>query len=238
MKKWITSRGTVVTRILGGRSNVFLITSGKKHVLVDTSPGFMRERLFARLEKLDVKALELLLLTHTHFDHAANAAAVQERYRAKVIVHTEGDSFLATGDNVLLYGMNRFTRKLVRKVTGRLMHYAKYEPCRSDIQLNGDCIVFSDKMEIMAIHTPGHTQGSVTYIVDDEIALTGDAMFGVFPGQVMPPFGLDKDQVKQSWGKMLQSGTRIFMPSHGSSRQRRLVEKKYSEFLKITKSGH
>ena len=31
------------------------------------------------------------------------------------------------------------------------------------------------------LHTPGHSPGSQSIIIDNEIALAGDSMFGIFP---------------------------------------------------------
>lgn len=37
MKKWVARNGCVVRRILSGRSNVFMVSDGNNHLLVDTS---------------------------------------------------------------------------------------------------------------------------------------------------------------------------------------------------------
>jgi hydroxyacylglutathione hydrolase len=41
------------------------------------------------------------------------------------------------------------------------------------------------------IHTPGHTIGSMTVVIDDEIAIVGDSMFGIFKWSVLPPYAND-----------------------------------------------
>jgi glyoxylase-like metal-dependent hydrolase (beta-lactamase superfamily II) len=77
------------------------------------------------------------------------------------------------------------------------------------------------------MHTPGHTSGSISVIVDDEIAIVGDTMFGVFGGSVFPPFAENVLQMIQSWGKLLQTNCKVFIPSHGTANSRSLVEKDY-----------
>jgi hydroxyacylglutathione hydrolase len=79
------------------------------------------------------------------------------------------------------------------------------------------------------LHTPGHTPGSMSLIVDGEIALVGDCMFGVFKGSAFPPFALDTRQMIESWGKLLDTGCRLFLPSHGTSDSRELVERDYNK---------
>jgi glyoxylase-like metal-dependent hydrolase (beta-lactamase superfamily II) len=49
-----------------------------------------------------------------------------------------------------------------------------------------------------------------------EIAIVGDAMFGVFRGSVLPPFGDDIGQMIQSWGSLLDTGCSVFLPAHPS----------------------
>jgi hydroxyacylglutathione hydrolase len=82
-------------------------------------------------------------------------------------------------------------------------------------------------LDAYIMHTPGHTSGSVSVIVDDEIALVGDAMFGVFKGSVFPPYAENADEMVRSWGKLLGSHCRIFIPSHGTANNRSLVEKEF-----------
>jgi len=51
--------------------------------------------------------------------------------------------------------------------------------------------------------------------VDDEIALVGDTLFGVLPRSVWPPFADDPARMVQSWGQLLETPCRLFLPGHG-----------------------
>ena len=82
MKTWITKSGCKIILILTGRSNVCLLTNGKKNILVDTSIGSNWNRLDKRLNDLTVNQIDYLILTHTHFDHAGNAFKIK-----KSIIH-------------------------------------------------------------------------------------------------------------------------------------------------------
>jgi glyoxylase-like metal-dependent hydrolase (beta-lactamase superfamily II) len=78
------------------------------------------------------------------------------------------------------------------------------------------------------MHTPGHTRGSLSIVVDDEIALVGDTMFGVFKGSVFPPYAENAGVMIQSWGKLLDTSCRLFIPSHGTANSRSLVERDFA----------
>ena len=83
------------------------------------------------------------------------------------------------------------------------------------------------------MHTPGHTEGSISLIIDNEIALVGDTMFGAFPGTIFPPFANDESLMVNSWEKLLKTKCKVFIPSHGSANDRGLVEKDFKKRSKI-----
>jgi len=225
MRNWTTSSGNRIIQILSGRSNVFLLTNGKADILVDTGPGFMWGTLQKRLDLLKINKIDLLILTHSHFDHAANAAKIKEKYNARVIIHESEAGYLTTGDNILPAGTNRVTKLIVRTFANKFRSVALYQPCKYDYTFDEKFELTDFGFNAYLIHTPGHTSGSVSVITDNEIALVGDTMFGVFPWTVFPPFASDPYQMLKSWKKLLETDCRMFIPSHGTPNKRELVEK-------------
>jgi hydroxyacylglutathione hydrolase len=231
MKTWSTSGKYNIIRVLSGRSNVFLLTNGNTNVLVDTSPGFMWDTLQHRLSKLGIDQIDLLILTHSHFDHAGNAARIQEKYLARVIIHESEAQYLATGDNILPVGTNAFTKWIVKTFSDKFRSFARYQPCTTDLAVSSDFSLSGYGFNAMLMHTPGHTTGSMSLIIDNEIALVGDTLFGIFPRSVFPPFASDSDQLLTSWKKLLNTTCVLFLPSHGSANNRSLLEKEYHRKL-------
>lgn len=214
-----------MTQVLSGRSNVFLLSNGRTNIMIDTSPGFMWKTLQKRLERLRIEKLDLLILTHSHFDHAANAARIREIYKAQVVIHRCESQYLSAGDSILPVGTNPFARLITSLFAGKIRSSARYQPCNHDIAVD-ELLDLSDfGFNAYMVHTPGHTPGSVSIIVDNEIALVGDTMFGIFPWSVMPPFATDKRQLMRSWETLFKTKCRIFVPSHGTANKRALVEK-------------
>lgn len=229
MKRWKTKSGCNIFRVLSGRSNVFLVTNGQKNILIDTSARFMWPKLVKGLKQLNVEKIDYLILTHTHFDHAGNARRIKEIYNARVLVHQDEAAYLSTGENILPKGTNLFTRLLVRLLAKKFLSISRYEPCEYDKLINRDFVLNDVGINALIMHTPGHTSGSVSVIVDDEVAIVGDAMFGVFKGSIYPPYANDVAQMIKSWGNLLKTGCSVFLPSHGSADDRSLVQKEYNK---------
>jgi hydroxyacylglutathione hydrolase len=227
MKIWTTHSGHKITQLLSGRSNVFLLSNGEKNILIDTSPGNRWRKLDKRLKQLSIDQLDYLILTHTHYDHAGNSAWLRNRYKAQVIVHKSESAYLLSGKNSAVYGTNTFTYFIVKALIKPFTDKVFFKPCQYDILVDTTYDLKSIGFNAYILHTPGHSDGSMSVIVDDEIAIVGDCMFGVFKGSAFPPFALNTGQMIDSWGKLLNTGCSLFLPSHGSADCRELVQRDY-----------
>jgi hydroxyacylglutathione hydrolase len=230
MKTWDTKSGYRIIQILSGRSNVFLLTNGEKNILIDTSVEFMRHNLEKRLEQMNVYHIDYLILTHTHYDHAANAGLIKDKYKAQVIVHKDEASNLTSGENIIPKGTNLITRILVNLFAKRYLSAARYKPCTFDFLVDSVFDLNKTGFNAYIIHTPGHTIGSMSVIVDNEIAIVGDAMFGVSKWSVLPPYADDITQMIKSWGSLLETKCSVFIPGHGSANDRALVQKSLNNY--------
>jgi hydroxyacylglutathione hydrolase len=229
MKIWETKSGYKIIQVLSGRSNVFLLTNGVKNILIDTSSAFMWNTLNKRLIKLNITVVDYLILTHSHFDHAANSKRIKSNYKASVIIHKNEAANLAAGRNPDTSGTNSVTRLFAGMLSKPWMAFLNYEPCPYDILVDTRFDLSGFGFNAYILYTPGHTKGSVSIIVDNEIALVGDCMFGVFRSTVFPPYATDPKEMIGSWGKLLGTECSLFLPSHGSANERSLVQKDYNK---------
>jgi hydroxyacylglutathione hydrolase len=232
LKTWNTKTGYRIIRLLSSRSNVFLLTNGETNILIDTSVSRLWNKLVKRLDKLAISHIDYLILTHAHFDHAGNAQKIKEKYGALVIVQKNESSYLSTGDNILPEGTTVFTRPVINIFGRRLFSAFRYQPCQYDLLVDSMFDLKDFGFNAYLMHTPGHTTGSMSVIVDNEIALVGDTMFGVLPWSVFPPYAQDVRQMIQSWGKLLETECSVFIPSHGSANSRALVQKDFNKRVK------
>jgi len=227
MKTWTTHSGQKIHRILERRCNCYLVDSGARFLLVDAGRENRWSDLKNRLLRLGVteRSLSALVLTHSHFDHAENAANLQHVFGAAVVVHCLEAAYLQQGNSPAIRGGYGLIRWLTDSLQKPLLVRFQYQPVEADI-------LVQEKMDLQplgcngyVLHTPGHTPGSVSVIVDDEIALVGDTLFGVFPGTAFPPFLQDSGLLLQSWAKLLRTRCSLFLPAHGRPRSRALVER-------------
>jgi glyoxylase-like metal-dependent hydrolase (beta-lactamase superfamily II) len=232
MKTWTTKSGYQVIRVLAGRSNAFLLTNGVKNLLVDTGPSYLWRLLRRRLDRLGVKQIDALILTHAHMDHAENAHRIRESYKAPVYIHRREAAYLASGENIIPQGTTIITRALTNLLSRKIAPFLRYTACEPDVRIDERFSLQELGFNGYILHTPGHTPGSVSVIVGDEIALVGDCMFGVLRGSVFPPYANDAGQMVHSWGKLLETGCSLFLPSHGSANSRQLVQREYDKRIR------
>jgi hydroxyacylglutathione hydrolase len=233
MKVIRTKRNSVIKCILQCRCNVFLLSANGRNILIDTSSGREWPKLKKRLNSLKIEKIDLLILTHTHYDHAANAAVIKREFGANVIVNMREVSYLEKGENPMPNGTNFMTRFMVNTLGRQYLAKVKYEPCLPDIIVDQTLDLKEYGVDAYILHTPGHSPGSQSVIVDDEIAVVGDAMFGVFPGSVFPPYAENVNDLTLSWGKLLETGCRLFLPSHGTPDTSDLLKREYEKRVKV-----
>lgn len=229
MKEWHTKSGYLIKCILQGRSNVFLLSDNDKRILIDGSPGYKWNNLKSSLKENKIENIDYLILTHTHYDHAENAARIKREYGAKIIVNEKEAVSLERGENILPQGTMFFSRFIINHIAPLVYERFNYEGCCPDIIVGQHFDLKEIGFNGYILHTPGHSAGSQSIIIDDEIALTGDAMFGIFPGSIFPPFADDENEMIKSWGKLIETNCETFVPSHGTPNSRELVIREYNK---------
>jgi hydroxyacylglutathione hydrolase len=222
MKCWITHSGTKITRILFGRSNVYLVSSGSSHILVDTGWGFEEKRLIRRLRQTGRPGA--VVMTHTHFDHAGNAGALAREFSPAFIVHESEKGFLECGDSPIPQGTMRLTRFVRRLGADRVHSWFHVEGVNAGVTFDDRYDLSPLRIDGYVLHTPGHSRGSCCVIIDHEVALAGDTIDGM-KWTIFPPWGDDPEGILASWKKLLDTGCRVFHPAHGLPVSRERLEK-------------
>jgi glyoxylase-like metal-dependent hydrolase (beta-lactamase superfamily II) len=133
-----------------------------------------------------------VLLTHGHLDHCWSVAPVCGAHDVPAYVHPS--------DRYMLSDPSRaFGRPSGEPVFGMTFT----EP--SDvIALTGDVTVTLAGLDFRVQHAPGHTEGSVTFRLGDEVFFSGDVVFAGSIGRTDLPGG--------SYDAMLDTLARVILP--------------------------
>lgn len=178
-------------------TNCFLVTDGEsgKRFIVD--PGEYDHSLKKLLTNVKMGEIEYILLTHGHFDHIMGVYDVQKNYGGKIVIHEKDGDCFTDGEKSLI---SRFD------FDGRL-------PEKADILVkDGDRLPFAGG-SIEVIHTPGHTEGSACYLIDD-LLFSGDTLFcGAF-GRTDFKSGSHRDIVKSLKKLAALEGDKRVFPGH------------------------
>jgi glyoxylase-like metal-dependent hydrolase (beta-lactamase superfamily II) len=230
MKMWKTNLKNEIFQVLSGRTNCYLIPTNTGNILVDTGVRSSFPSLKKHIDAMHLATgnVDYLVLTHTHFDHCQNASAIKEYFASKIVVGQPEADFALQGYTPIPQGTQAITRFLVK--IGNKMDQDRfgYDPFEAGLKIS-ERHQFMEDPFIELLPTPGHSAGSISLIIDD-VAIVGDALFGMFKHSVFPPFADDVPELIHSWEKLLNTDCRLFLPGHGQEISRGLLEIQYEKY--------
>ena len=150
----------IIKQFIAGQleNNMYLVADEKtkKAVLIDASA--LIPEITNTVKELGIDA-EYILLTHGHFDHIMGLNSLKQALNAEAVICKDD---LVISDNV-----NEFTR-LFGLPDSIPPVYEKY--------ISDNDIINVGELNIKVIHTPGHTEGGVCYLIEDKL-FAGDTLF-------------------------------------------------------------
>lgn len=199
--------------------NVWAVLGGDSVAFIDA--GFSdEEAVQGRLEywrrELGGRTLTYVLLTHHHYDHTGGADAFRRATGARIAAHEQEAPLIrqpdeAEPDDTGIPGEERgATRQRVQRWRWEA---AKAVP--DQLLKEGDVIPVGGST-LRVVHTPGHTPGSICFLLEEEKALfTGDMVLGLGTVAVSPPPYGDMAAYVRSLHRMKALGAEIIYPGHG-----------------------
>jgi hydroxyacylglutathione hydrolase len=175
--------------------NVYLVKNGEHYIAIDA--GNDKANIEQELKKLNIQPekIKAVLLTHTDSDHSAGISL----FKNAGIYLSEQEEQLLNGEK------SRFF------IFGNKIDSEKYELIKDQQILNIEGI------KIQGILTPGHTPGTMCYLVNDTLLFTGDAL-RLNKGKVEKFynfFNVDSETAAQSIGKIIRiPGVRYLFTAH------------------------
>lgn len=144
------------------------------------------------------------LMTHGHLDHTFSIAALADGYGIPAYIHSEDRRFVA--DPAGIHGP-----QFIEMLAG--MSFVEPKDLRT---LREGEVVEIVGLSIRAIHAPGHTKGSLMFMINEETLLSGDVLFAGSIGRTDLPTGSSSDMKSSLIKKVLPLSDEIrVLPGHG-----------------------
>lgn len=206
-----------------GMINTFLLTNSTSCILIDTGLPDTEGKIEQVLRKLNLSFtdIKLIIITHAHIDHAGNTAKIKSLSGAPVIAH-KGDLPYYRGEREMHFCSTGWFGQIFSKTGAIQKPYARFDP---DILLSSKDKFSLNKYGINGnvISTPGHTEGSISVVIDNDKAIVGDLISsGILLGGIIrtnkakrPPFEDDPLQVSQALKSIANDGVQTFYMGHG-----------------------
>lgn len=170
----------------------------KEAAIIDPAPG-AAEILIPYLTENQLN-LQLILLTHSHWDHIADVAKIRDHYHVPVYIHPlDAPNLITPGADGLPY-------------------WIPIPEVKPDKLLSEGELITVGTLQFKVIHTPGHTPGGVCFFSEKAgVLFSGDTLFRSSIGKLSFPTS-EPDKMWESLSKLAQlpADTKVY-PGHGPS---------------------
>ena len=163
-------------------------------LLIDPAMG---DRVVIEAVKEQGLHLVEILNTHGHPDHIYGNAAVKEATKARLAIHK----------------LDAYRLGPKRPATN-----LPIPPCDADDLFDEGALRYVADLNVTALHTPGHTEGSTCFYFERErVLFSGDVLFQGSTGRWDLPGG-DREQMERSLERVmtLPQDTKVY-PGHGAA---------------------
>ncbi len=197
-----------------GMCRAYLIKDMSRGYLIDAGSPGQCENILRHMKAYGIDSLALIILTHGHFDHYGSAADLRDSTGAPIAIH-EADSVWAARAQTPLPKIKTWgiLGKMLLPLAQRVY---RPKPTKADVILTDKQSLKPYGLHATIMHTPGHTPGSITIMVQDSIAFAGDLISARPTNHVQRYYAFDWDQVRESFHRLQNMKPAWTFPGHGT----------------------
>ena len=199
-----------IQRINFKTDNCYLIINNGKAVLFDTCSAEAYDTVLAECSKYD---MQLIVLSHVHFDHAENAVKLAEHFKIPVAFHAADEELFESFDKQPLKSWG-LVGLVVLGVSRKVLRQTPVQKPENYMLIKEGDSLSEFGIDAKIIEVPGHTKGSVAVDVAGESLIVGDAL----DNWIFPATGhlySNKEDLKKSAEKIKALGARTIYYGHG-----------------------
>ncbi|MBQ9120112.1 MAG: MBL fold metallo-hydrolase [Lachnospiraceae bacterium] len=180
-----------------GNTNTYYIASGTKGLLVDTAWAGTLPAFFKEIKRKNIKVEDIgyLLITHYHPDHMGIAGELVELGVCLLVMDLQQD-YVHSSDAIFAKD-DRMPFKPISLERATVISCAESRAFLKKLGIDG---------EILA--TPGHSEDSVSVVLDEGIAIVGD----LYPLDSVLAY--QSEVLEQSWNALLSKGLQTVYYGH------------------------
>ena len=144
------------------------LVNGEHVCLIDSGVVASESVIFDYMEKIGLKPedISLMILTHSHPDHIGSARSIKAKSGCKIAAHSGEIPWI---EDVELQAKERPVPNFHLLVEGSVDV--------DKILEDGDVLDLDENIRLEVIHTPGHSKGSISILIEEEgVIITGDAV--------------------------------------------------------------
>ncbi|MFZ3062579.1 MAG: MBL fold metallo-hydrolase [Actinomycetota bacterium] len=201
-------------------ASCYLIEQKGRLFLIDTGFLGFAGRILKKIQRIGRKPqdLNLIAVTHDHCDHFGSAREVHKESNALVGCHELDYEGVKRGSKKISPPVSH-SGKVLSFLASRSMPLMNLKGVTPHVTLHDGMSLEEFGLSGKVVHTPGHTKGSVSVVLEDGSAFIGDLVMGKTVVNNKPSrgaFAEDVNALYRSWVKIIEAGAKKIYPAHGN----------------------
>ena len=168
-----------------GNTNCYYIKGKNGSILIDTDWAGTLQAFYRKAKELGITKIDYLLITHFHPDHMGIAQEIIDSFNAKLLVIDVQKSYIHCSDEI--FKKDNKIKFYPIDTNPVIISCKESRIFLKNLGINGEII-----------HTPGHSDDSISVILDEGIAIVGD-LYDLHSAEAF-----DDEKINNSWKEILK----------------------------------